>query len=370
MTNIRLYKAQYLGHLNTNAILKVFFCILVIYSLIACTPESELNPKRQALSDEEHGKLVLQAKHAILQLDGSLLEKLSANIDVNSLLPDKSTLLSWAVETQEPTLVKLLLNKGALVHVSNSNRFTPIIQACRYGNAQIIHALLDSGANPNSSIEDATSAFQLCAGSTATDVLKRMVNQGASFDAKNNYGQTALMWSANSAHIENINYLVDIGANINHQSEEGYSPLFFAIKSQNLDAVKTLIGHKADLLAITKDGTTAWQLGVYTNNYIFLNWFTSELDLLVSHKAKQAVLTAHDRNGDQLLHALVRANQPEIVAQLLALGANSQAVSEPSKLTWRYEANFKTEDYYPPQLTPMDIAKKLELETIASILSK
>ena len=370
MTTIQLCKARYSKHINTHALIKVLIYMFIIYGLIACTPELKPDAKKQVLSDEQHEALALKAKHAILQLDSALVEKLSANIDVNRLLPDKSSLLSWAVETQEPILVKLLLEKGALVHVENSNRFTPIIQACRYGNAKIIHALLDAGADPNSSVEDKTNAFQLCAGSTSTDVLIRMISQGANFDAKNDYGQTALMWSAHSANIENINYLVNIGANINHQTEEGYSPLFFAIKSQNLKAVKTIIAHGADLFAKAKDGTTATQLGVYANNYTFLNWYISELDLLMSHKAKQAVLSAHDRNGDQLLHAAVKANQPELVAQLLEFGANSKAVSEPSKLTWRYEANFKTEDYNPPQLTPIDIAKKLELETIISILSE
>jgi ankyrin repeat protein len=341
-----------------------------ISKLIACTSESELNSAKPKLSNQEHNQLVLDTKQAILNLDIALVESLSAQIDVNRALPDNSTLLAWAVETQEPKLVRLLLQKGATTDIANGNRFTPIILACRYGNSIIINSLLDHGADPNNTIEDGTSAFQLCAGSTSTIDLARMINQDVNISAENDYGQTPLMWAANFGKVENLDFLVNKGARINHRTNEGYSPLFFAIKSQNLNAVKTAIAHGADLLAIAKDGTSAAQLAVYTSNYEFLNWFASELNSLMAPDVIKKTLTAFDRNGHQLLHAAVNANQPKLVMKLLEFGANSTTVSEPSKLTWRYEANFKTENYYPPQLTPIEIAEQKDFEDIVAILGK
>lgn len=343
--------------------------IFVITSLIACTTDSQPISSQGKLSDEEHKQLVLETKHAILNLDMSLVDELSSKIDVNRLLPDNSSLLAWAAETQDPKLVDLLLEKGADANITNSNRFTPLIQACRYGNSEIINALLDHGADPNSAIEDATSAFQLCAGSASAEDLARMVSQGANITAENNHGQTALMWSANFGKVENLNYLINNGASINHQTKEGYSALFFAIKSQNLDAVKVAISQGADLFATAQDGTTAAQLGVYTKNNEFLTWFVSELNSLMTPEAIKQILTAFDRDGHQLLHAAVIANQPKLVSTLLELGANSTTVSEPSKLSWRYEANFQTEDYYPPRLTPIEIARQQDLKPIVSMLS-
>lgn len=351
-------------------ILKVCMFTFFITKLIGCTSESELNSVASKLSTKEHNQLVIDTKQAILNLDTALVESLSAQIDVNRALPDNSTLLAWAVETQEPKLVRLLLEKGAATNIANGNRFTPIILACRYGDSFIINLLLDHGADPNSAIEDGTSAFQLCAGSTSSVNLARMVKQGVNISAENNYGQTPLMWAANFGKAENLDYLVNKGARINHRTKEGYSPLFFAIKSQHLNSVKTAIAHGADLLATAKDGTSAAQLAVYTSNYEFLNWFASELNSLVAPDEIQKTLSAFDRNGHQLLHAAVNANQPKLVMKLLELGANSTMVSEPSKLTWRYEANFKTENYYPPQLTPLEIAEQKDFESIVAILSK
>lgn len=352
------------------ATLKVCVITLALSQLMSCNSESNQSITVAKLSNKEHNQLLLDTKQAILNLDIAKVNTLSTQIDINRLLPDNSSLLAWAVETQEPQLVELLLQKGAAVEVTNSNRFTPIIQACRYGNSAIINALLNKGANPNSTIEDGTSAFQLCAGSASSIDLATMANLGANISAQNKHGQTPLMFAANIGNTENLKYLVNQGAKINQQTQQGYSPLFFAIKSHNLDTVKAAITLGADLHATAKDGTSAPQLALYTSNYEYLNWFASELNLLMAADRVKQTLTAFDRNGQQLLHAAVEANQPQLVSQLLALGADRTTISEPSKLKWRYEANFKTKDYVPPRLTPIEIAKKKKLTEIIEILGE
>ena len=353
-----------------NSIVKILILAFVILGLTACNNDSLLTSKELQLSNQKHKQLLLETKRAILNLDLFLVDKLSSKIDVNDALADNSSLLAWAVETQDPRLVHLMLEKGAKTQVANGNRFTPIIQACRYGNAEIINALLDHKADPNSAIEDGTSAFQLCAGSASIENLTRMVSLGANITAQNNDGQTALMRSANFGKVENLNYLISLGASVNHQTLEGYSTLFFAIKSQNLSTVIAAISHGADLFATAQDGTTPAQLGVYTMNYEFLTWFANDLSSLMRPEAIKKVLTTFDRNGYQLLHAAVNANQPQLVSKLLELGANSMTVSEPSKLKWRYEANFKTENYFPPQLTPIELAEQSDFKNIALILRR
>ncbi|MDC8831486.1 ankyrin repeat domain-containing protein [Alteromonas gilva] len=359
----RVFKAANNKRYLASAILTV-----MVLNGVACTSESPPVSVAPELTSLRHDELVLQTKHAMLNLDVALVDKLSSMIDVNRPLPDRSTLLAWAIETQTPDLVNLLLNKGAAVHIANSNRFSPMIQACRYGNPAIINALLDRGGDPNRAIEDGTSALHLCAGSAPVDILARMVRDGANINNANSAGQTPLMWAANAGRVDNLHYLVDAGADINQQTNQGYSPLFFAIKSQQLDVVKAAISRGADVLATAKDGTTATQLAVYTHNYDFLTWYARELKSLLAPDAIATILSDFDREGYQLLHAAVRANQAELVSALLALGADPRQVSEASTLTWRYEANFKTQSYVPPRLTPIEIAEQNDLPTIVSLL--
>ncbi len=348
-------------------LLRTLLFALLLQGIAACKTDKESASLSPQLSAVEQDRLLLKAKQALLDLDLNQLESISTRIDVNRPLPDKSTLLAWAVETQDPRLVSVLLKKGALTQ-TNGNRFAPMIQACRYGNSAIINALLDHEADPNVAIEDGTSAFHLCAGSASVDDLTRMVSLGAKVSAENDYGQTPLMFAANSGSASNLQYLVDLGADINKQTKEGYSPLFFAIKSHNLNAVKAALTRGADVFATANDGTTAAQLGLYTENYDFLTWFASNIDSLMNGAEMGSVLTAYDRDGYQLLHAAVKANQPELVSVLLDLGADPNSISEPSKLKWRYEANFKTEIYTPPRLTSIEIAEQNGFVDVAAIL--
>jgi ankyrin repeat protein len=355
----------------TKVVSRLIHALLVtimVANVAGCKNASE---DELATANEGHSKndqLVLRAKKAILNLDLNQLMILSDKVDVNWPLPDKSSLLAWAVETQDPRFVNLLLEKGALVHRPNQNLFSPIIVACRYGNSNIINALLDQGADVSRVISDGTSALHLCAGSASVQDLARMVSHGADISVENDDGQTPLMFAANAGNLDNLIYLVNAGADINKQTKQGFSPLFFAIKSHDLATVKGAIASGADVLARADDGTTAAQLAMYTHNFTFLTWFVGELDSLMTPAAAKGVLTAFDREGYQLLHGAVKANQAELVSILLAQGANATRVSEPSKLKWRYEANFKSEEYLPPQLTPIEIAENNEFKAIATLL--
>jgi len=353
-----------------NHPVKALLVTLGIAALSACQSESQLTEVKPALTSQQHDDLLIRAKQAILASDISLLAELSSQIDVNRPLPDNASLLAWAVETQDPKLVTLLLENGADANPTAGNRFTPIIQACRYGNSEVINALLAAGATPGDAVEDGTTALHLCAGSATSEVLDRMAGLGADIHASNQRGQTALMFAAAQGNTPNLTYLVNAGANINAQTLEGYSPLFFAIKSQDVTTAQMAISLGADVFAAAKDGTTTTQLAVYAKNFAFLTWYMGELPTLMDEQGINNVVSAYDRDGYQLLHAAVKANRPQLVAKLLALGANPNQRSEPSTLTWRYEANFKTENYIPPQLTPMEIAEQNNLPHIAELLQQ
>ncbi|MCP4863348.1 MAG: ankyrin repeat domain-containing protein [Pseudomonadota bacterium] len=354
----------------TNFPIKALVVALGIAALSACQSELQTTDARPALTSQQHDSLLIEAKQAILASDISRLTELSSQIDVNHPLPDNASLLAWAVETQDPKLVSLLLANGANANPTGGNRFTPIIQACRYGNTEIINALLAAGANPGDAVEDGTTALHLCAGSANYEVLDQMVSLGADIHASNEHGQTTLMFAAAKGNAHSLQYLVNAGADINAQTLAGYSPLFFAIKSQDSTTAQIAISLGADIFAAAKDGTTATQLAVYAKNYAFLTWYMSELPALMDEQSIDTVVSAYDRDGYQLLHAAVKANQPQMVARLLALGANPNQRSEPSTLTWRYEANFKTENYIPPQLTPLEIAEQNNLTPIVELLQQ
>src|SRR5580704_15405682 len=62
---------------------------------------------------------------------------LAAHADPNALLPDRSTVLAWAVDRQNEEMVRLLLAAGALPRALSPGAVQPLALACELGDAAI-----------------------------------------------------------------------------------------------------------------------------------------------------------------------------------------------------------------------------------------
>lgn len=266
----------------------------------------------------------------------------------NQLLADFSLPLSWAVEQQNPTMVRLLLSSGAEPDLEGSERnsFSPLLLACLRGNEDIIHALLEAGADVNRTTREGIGSIALCAGHAPTSTLVALHARGAGIESSNVNGQSPLMFAAANARVENLLWLLDNGADINRISHGGFSPLFFALKSKKPEPALLLIEKGADVGQKGQDGTSVIQLAMYQHQYQVA---TRLLDNRVD-------LEAYDRNGDQLLHAAVKARQPDLVRLLIQKGAKVNAETGESKVVWRYEVNFTAAPFIRYSKTPLLLA--------------
>jgi ankyrin repeat protein len=167
------------------------------------------------------------------------------------------------------------------------------------------------------------------------------------------------MWAAAKGHLDNIKLLVSRGAQVNRATSKGFTPLFFALKSGNSQAPLAVLeaGGNADYIA--PDGTSAVQLAMYQKDYAFATRMIE----------RGANLTAIDRNGNQLLHAAVLADQPALVKLLLAKGADANAPTGPSKVKWRFEVNFKSADYNVPPKPPLILAAESGFADVMQVLA-
>jgi ankyrin repeat protein len=268
------------------------------------------------------------------------------HVDLNEPLPDGSTLLAWAVESQNGEMVRLLLDHGAKPSGVGDVSVAPLFMACRYGDPAILNALLDKGADLKAIRPDGITPLSECAGNAPARIVERMIAAGAEPDRPDEAGQTPLMRAAAGGRIDNIRALAAHGAQVNRKTAKGFTPLFFALKSQVPAAPITLLDVGADPDYVAPDGTSVVQLAMYQKDYAFAARMI----------ARGANLTAFDRNGNQLLHAAVLANQPSLVRLLLAKGADANALTGTSKVRMRFEVNFKTGDYEVPPKPPLLLA--------------
>lgn len=282
---------------------------------------------------------------------------LASAVDPDQVLADGSTPLAWAVESQNLAMVQLLLSHGAHPDYQapaaaepqfslDANRFSPLLLACQYGDAEIIASLLRAGAEVNRPGPGGVSALALCAGNAPLLSVQQLLAAGAVVEQADVQGQTPLMWAAAHARLDTVQLLLAHGANINRATVKGFSPLFFAIKSGASAAPLMLVQAGADTHQVAADGTTAVQLAMYQQRYEFAaQLIEAGVDL-----------GAFDRNGHQLLHAAVLANQPPLAALLLAQGADVHTPTGESQVKWGFESNFKTAPYVVPAKSPLLLA--------------
>jgi ankyrin repeat protein len=276
---------------------------------------------------------------------------LARHADPNRRLADGSTPLAWAVERQDREIVRLLLDRGAKPNDADpagadrcadgrvaarcTASLSPLILACEYGDAAILDMLLTARADAQAAGAGGVTPLSVCAGSASAAILKRLIAAGAAVDAADDNGQTPLMWAAAKGRVENIELLVEHGAAVNQQTHKGFTPLFFALKSGDPQASVAVLEVGGDAGYVAPDGTSVVQLAMYQKDYGFAARMIE----------RGANLTAFDRNGYQLLHAAVLANQPSLVKLLLGKGADANALTGASKVQWRYEVNFKSAPY-------------------------
>jgi ankyrin repeat protein len=102
------------------------------------------------------------------------------------------------------------------------------------------------------------------------DVVKALLNKGASTSIKNKYGKTAGVWAASNGHTEILNMLInrdlgilafqatgnnkpdtlrlllDKGVDINSKNRYGYTLIMVATSTNNIDIFKFLLERGAD----------------------------------------------------------------------------------------------------------------------------
>ncbi|MCX7283530.1 MAG: ankyrin repeat domain-containing protein [Novosphingobium sp.] len=265
---------------------------------------------------------------------------LETGANANALLDYGESPLARAVEVQDPALVLLLLQHGAKPNLADSNGLTPLALACERGNAAIVDALLEAGADPRRISAEGAWPLALCARFASAETVAKLLARGAKADTADSRGQTPLMWAASAGNAEAAALLIKAGAKVNRITPAGFTPLFFAIASGQAEAVALLVKAGADIRHRGPESTSALQLALYQKN-----WAAAEL--LLARGGWD--LAEVDRNGTRPLHVAAAAGQGALVAALLAAGADANALTGPSRITWVTEANF---GMAPPPVPP------------------
>ena len=151
-----------------------------------------------------------------------------------------STSRTWsvmvnAIEEGHLSIAEILLNHDeGLLEIASNNGETPLQFAIDHEHSEIVHFLLDRGANALVTTRDGWTTLMLaCHGETDLEIVRRLLAAGVSIEARDTYQRTALDHAARQGNTETMRELiVEHNANMYAMDIIGETP-FDAAKHSN-----------------------------------------------------------------------------------------------------------------------------------------
>ena len=165
---------------------------------------------------------------AILSQDLSKIQELiDRGYDVNEQhwnIAEGLTPLIQAINLGRVEVVRILLEVGADVHLSQYAEDTPLGLATSLNNLDIVKLLLKAGANPNNGGVGGD-PLERAVEMGSVDLVKTLIEAGANIYRQSEGSRTLLMIAAADGHIEIVKILIKAGAVINFADEDGETAL-------------------------------------------------------------------------------------------------------------------------------------------------
>lgn len=220
-----------------------YFCwVITVLALASCASPQERFLKASVSGNEEGIRTAIQN---------------GGNANASEMYPydgrgdcgGQRTALQFSVCKGNVGIVKALLANGADPNLAPSAR-TPLIEASRGNNREMVKMLLDAGARA-----DQTSSGETALTSTTdVEIVRMLLSQKASLDLAGKSGMPPLAQAADAGIASIVGLLLSSGASVNKAGPGGQTALMLAA---NEETAKLLFAAKADLRARDNDGNDA-----------------------------------------------------------------------------------------------------------------
>lgn len=184
-------------------------------------------------ADDMFGAIWIDGDLEDADIEDIIRRGLRAGVSPNARAPYGDTLLLQAIENNRPSVVRMLLGRGANVNLADREGTTPLLKAVSQQGiwpdqkpfAYITRLLLAKKANPNVRDSYGRTALMLA---TDLEIARLLVRGGAAVDARDPWGTTALMLAAQGGRGDIVRMLLQAGANPRLRTKWGQTALLFA----------------------------------------------------------------------------------------------------------------------------------------------
>jgi ankyrin repeat protein len=123
-----------------------------------------------------------------------------------------------------------------------------LVFSARYGRIRAVKALLETGADINSTgTIFGDNALTIAATVGHIEIVNELLKSGADINFKDKAGCTSLMRAVIAGHTHIVETLIKFGADVNTHSLSGETPLICAVIIGNIDILKLLLKAGADI---------------------------------------------------------------------------------------------------------------------------
>ncbi len=209
---------------------------LVRYRAPSATARPADNPladARQRLSDEGVIDAPLTDPEPAQKLKVAVkygdLESINAALASGLDQAQRDTLLTLASRYGQPEVIAALLETGASLEAKDKFGRTPLISSIQSRNPAVISLLLARGANVQARDSKQGTALLHSAGAFGNvQIMQSLLAAGADVNATDGNGQSALMWAARWGDSARVDMLVKAGADATLRDKQGLTALDYA----------------------------------------------------------------------------------------------------------------------------------------------
>ncbi|KAF6812719.1 hypothetical protein CSOJ01_05015 [Colletotrichum sojae] len=188
------------------------------------------------------------------------------SLEVNAQTQRKETPLHWATDHGQWDFMELLVAQRADLNVPNVNKQTALHRAVILNDKDATRILLASKrVNLELQDSDGYTCLRRAAKYGQHETVEMLLAAGAEVDACDEDGYTALRWAAHGGYLKIVKMLLRRKASIETPSKDKWTLLRWAAQEGREDIVRFLIDRRANLDVVDDDGMTALRWAVDYN---------------------------------------------------------------------------------------------------------
>lgn len=207
-------------------------------------------------------------------------------------------------------MIEELLDSGADPDITDSNGSTALMLAANLGMQVAVKKLLSKTTNINTINKDNSSVLMDVTMNNDDVILSLLIKRGANLNIRHYNGETALMAAAFMGYGKIVELLINNGADLNIKNDAGESAIFSAVNNREQDIVNILLKAGADIDITNYAKRTVLDVALQNDDFI---------SIVMLDKNS---LNKQDKKGNSLLMRACQLKEEKSVMFLFNSGAD------------------------------------------------